>query len=148
MEEQAVEILIVDDNPDDIELALLGLAPYRLSNRIKVLHDGAEALEYLFSTGRYAGHVRRDYPRIILLDLKLPLVNGLEVLRELKADPATRPIPVVMMTASQEEEDLFRSYQLGVNSYIVKSLDFNRFVEAMREVGLYWLVLNGMPHSP
>lgn len=146
MVQSIVEILLVEDNPDDVEMALLGLEPYRVSNHIKVISDGAEALEYLFGQGRYTGRDTTLKPKIILLDLKLPLVDGLEVLARIKTDPRTWAIPVVMLTASREERDLVESYQLGVNSYIVKPLSFTQFVDAMRDVGMYWLMLNEVPH--
>ena len=142
--ENPVEILLVEDNPDDIEMALNALEQHHIANRILVVRDGAAALDYMFSRGAYAGRDKQA-PRVILLDLKLPLVDGLEVLRQLKEDPRTRAVPVVVMTASREEQDLVESYRLGVNSYIVKPVDFVQFTRAMRTIGLYWLLLNELP---
>jgi len=136
------DILLVEDNPHDVELTLHALKRHHLANRIEVVRDGAEALEYLFATGAYAGRQIEDRPRVILLDLKLPKVDGLEVLRQIKADPRTRTIPVVVLTSSREESDIVESYGLGANSYIVKPVDFEQFVEAARIMGLYWLLLN------
>jgi two-component system response regulator len=140
----SAEILLVEDNPNDVELALHALTKHNVSNRILVVRDGAEALEYLFRTGRYAG-LDAGPPRVVLLDLKLPKVDGLEVLRQVKADERTRAIPVVVLTTSQEEPDIEESYRLGVNSYIVKPVDFRQFTEAVRQLGLYWLLLNERP---
>lgn len=140
-----VEILLVEDNPDDVELTLHALRKHNLANRIEVVRDGAEALEFIFATGAYAGRNVENGPRVILLDLKLPKVDGLEVLRRVKADPRTRRIPVVMLTSSREERDIVESYSLGVNSYITKPVDFDQFTEAVRQVGLYWLLLNQPP---
>lgn len=141
----SVEILLVEDNPNDIELAFHALKKHHLSNRIHVVRDGAEALEFLFCTGAYTERRLEDVPKVILLDLKLPLVDGLEVLRQIKDDPRTRMIPVVVLTSSHEERDLVESYQLGVNSYIVKPVDFQQFTEAVRIMGMYWLLLNQAP---
>ena len=140
-----VDILLAEDNPDDVKLALHALRRNNLTNSIHVVSDGAEALEFLFCTGAYSHRNIDDPPKVILLDLKMPLVNGLEVLAQLRADERTRAVPVVMMTASREERDRVESYALGVNSYIVKPLDFDQFVEAMRLVGMYWLLLNQPP---
>ena len=118
-----------------------------VANHVHVARDGAEALEFLFCTGRYADRRPEDGPRVVFLDLKLPLVDGKEVLRRLKADPRTRCLPVVMMTSSKEEQDLVESYQLGVNSYIVKPVDFDQFADAVRKLGFYWLLLNQSPAS-
>ncbi len=142
MAEQPVEILLVEDNPDDVELALHALKRNNFSNRIHVVRDGVEALDFIFATGAYNGRDLSDVPRVILLDLKLPKIDGLEVLRRVKADARTRMIPVVVLTSSREERDIVESYQLGVNSYIVKPVDFQQFTEAVRELGLYWLLLN------
>jgi len=141
----AFEILIVEDNPLDLEMTLRGLRKANLANRIEVARDGAEALDFLFCEGAYAHRRIEDAPRLVLLDLKLPKVDGLEVLARLKADERTRAIPVVMLTSSQEQRDLAQSYQLGVNSYIVKPVDFENFVAAVRELGSYWLLLNKTP---
>ena len=142
---EAFEILIVEDNPLDLEMTLRGLRKASIANRIEVARDGAEALEILFCEGAHAGRRIEDAPRLVLLDLKLPKVDGLEVLARLKADPRTRAIPIVMLTSSKEQRDLVESYQLGVNSYIVKPVDFENFVAAARELGSYWLLLNQTP---
>jgi two-component system response regulator len=143
-----VEILLVEDNPQDAELTLYALEKNNLAKNIVNARDGAEALEYLFATGRY--HTRRieERPRLILLDLKLPKVDGIDVLRRLKSDQRTRSIPVVMLTSSREERDIIESYRLGVNSYIVKPVDFNQFTDAVKQIGLYWLLLNEQALSP
>lgn len=145
MTDKVIEILLVEDNPDDVELALLALEEYNIVNRIHVVRDGAEALDFIFHRGIYKDRKGADNPKVILLDLKLPLVDGMEVLRQVKTDPRTRRIPVVMMTASNQEKDKVRSYDLGVNSYIVKPVDFDQFKEAMRSLGFYWLLLNERP---
>ena len=142
---EAFEILIVEDNPLDLEMTLRGLRKSSIANRIEVARDGAEALEILFCEGAHADRRIEDAPRLVLLDLKLPKVDGLEVLARLKADPRTRAIPIVMLTSSKEQRDLVESYQLGVNSYIVKPVDFENFVAAARELGSYWLLLNQTP---
>lgn len=141
MTEDAVEILLVEDNPHDAELTLHALKKHNISNHVTVVEDGAEALDFVFRTGPHAQH-RGKAPKVILLDLKLPKVDGLEVLRRLKADDATRGIPVVVLTSSREERDIIEGYRLGVNSYIVKPVDFQQFTDAVRQVGLYWLLLN------
>ena len=145
MTENHVEILLVEDNPNDVDLTLHAFKKSNLTNHIHVARDGAEALEFIFCTGAYAHRRIQDTPKVILLDLKLPKVDGLEVLQRLKADPRTRSTPVVILTASREERDIVNTYQLGVNSYIVKPVDFEQFAEAARTLGLYWLLLN---HSP
>ncbi|MBK9710137.1 MAG: response regulator [Kouleothrix sp.] len=145
MTERPIEILLVEDNPSDVALALHAFKRHHLANRIQVIRDGAEALEYFFGDGAQARHSATSGPRVVLLDLKLPLVSGLDVLRRLKADPRTQPIPVVMLTSSSEERDIIESYQLGVNSYIVKPVDFEQFTEAMHTLGMYWLLLNQPP---
>lgn len=142
MVEHSVEILLVEDNPYDAELTLEALRNHRLANRIHVARDGAEALDFLFPTDP-AG--QPNHPKVILLDLKLPKVDGLEVLRRVKTDPRTRLIPVVVLTSSREERDIVESYRLGVNSYIVKPVDFPQFTEAVRTLGLYWVLLNQPP---
>ena len=136
-------ILLVEDNPDDEALTRRALAKNNIQNEIIVARDGAEALDCLFGTGPHAGQAAA--PELVLLDLKLPKVDGLEVLRRIKTDPATRRIPVVVMTSSREEHDIVESYELGVNSYIVKPVDFDQFVRAVADLGLYWLVLNQLP---
>jgi two-component system response regulator len=148
MSDNRVEVLLVEDNPDDVRLALHALHKHKLVNTIHVAEDGEEALDFLFCRGAHSHRSISQPPRLVLLDLKLPLLDGLEVLRELKANARTRAIPVVMMTASREESDLIASYELGVNSYIVKPVDFEQFVEAMRVVGLYWLLVNHPTPAP
>jgi two-component system response regulator len=138
-------ILLVEDNPDDIALTLRALKKNNIANKVAVARDGEEALEYLTATGRYAGRAATDRPEVVLLDLKLPKAGGLEVLRAIRANPRTRLLPVVVLTSSSEERDIIASYDLGANSYIRKPVDFNQFVEAVRELGLYWLVLNQAP---
>ena len=139
------EILLVEDNPNDVELTLHAFRTHNLANRIEVVRDGAEALDFIFCTGPYAERNAKHRLKVILLDLKLPKVDGLEVLKRLKADPRTRAIPVVALTSSREERDVVESYRLGVNSYIVKPVDFDQFTEAVRQLGLYWLLLNQAP---
>jgi two-component system response regulator len=138
---------MVEDNPHDEELTLHELRKYHLANKIQVVRDGQEALEYIFCSGRYANRSITDQPHVILLDIKLPLVDGLEVLRRIKQDPRTRTVPVVMLTSSREERDLIESYRLGVNSYIVKPVDFDQFKESARALGMYWLLLNRPPQA-
>ena len=145
MDVRDADILLVEDNPNDVELTLDAFRQHNLVNPIQVVRTGAEALEYFFSTGRYAHRQGAAPPRMVLLDLKLPLVAGLEVLRRVKADERTRTIPIIVLTSSREERDIVESYRLGVNSYIVKPVDFDQFVAAIRELGLYWLVLNELP---
>ena len=145
MPDKVLEILMVEDNPDDAELALLALRDHKLTNRIDVVRDGAEALEYLFATGKYADRDIEQMPRLILLDIKLPKVDGLQVLERIKTDPRTRTIPVVILTSSREEPDIARGYELGANSYIVKPVDFEQFASAVRQVGYYWMLLNEAP---
>ena len=135
-------ILLVEDNPDDEALTLRALKKNKILNEVVVAHDGAEALDYLFGTGAYAGRDTNVMPQIILLDLKLPKVDGLEVLRHIRADERTKLLPVVILTSSKEEQDLVSGYNLGANSYIRKPVDFGQFTEAIRQLGLYWLVLN------
>ncbi len=145
MASQMAQILLVEDNPDDEELTLHALKRVKLLNRIDVVHDGAEALEFIFCTGAYANRSFEDGPKLIFLDLKLPKVDGLEVLQRIKADPRTRMIPVVALTSSREERDIIESYQLGVNSYIVKPVDFEQFTSSVGQAGLYWALLNEPP---
>ncbi|MBN1450763.1 MAG: response regulator [Anaerolineales bacterium] len=145
MSTDPIEILLVEDNPNDEELTLYALKKNNITNHIRVVHDGAEALEYLFCTGSYAHCQINDPPKVVLLDLKLPKVDGLEVLERIKADARTHTIPVVVLTSSQEERDIVESYQLGVNSYIVKPVDFEQFIEAVRQLGLYWVLFNKTP---
>ena len=145
MTEKPIEILLVEDDPNDVELTLHALKKHNLANRVEVVRDGAEALEFIFCSGAYAHRSVENGPKVILLDLKLPKVDGLEVLRRVKADPRTRMIPVVVLTSSREERDIVESYRLGVNSYITKPVDFEQFTEAVRQLELYWLLLNEPP---
>jgi two-component system response regulator len=140
--ENSVEILLVEDNPNDVELTLHAFRKNHLANRIFVVRDGEEALNYLFAEGEFAERDINHRPRVILLDLKLPKVDGLEVLRRVKADPRTKMIPVVVLTSSREDRDIVESYSLGVNSYIRKPVDFDQFNESVRTIGMYWLLLN------
>jgi len=137
-------ILLVEDNPKDIELTLAALAKCQLANSIVVVRDGAEALDYLYRRGEHTARNVGD-PAVVLLDLKLPKVDGLEVLETVKRDPAHRQIPIVMLTSSREESDLVRSYELGVNAFVVKPVDFNAFFEAIQDLGMFWAVLNEPP---
>lgn len=140
-----VEILLIEDNPSDVELALHSFRRHNLANRVQVIGNGAEALDFLFARGAWSERNPEDAPKVILLDLKLPLVDGIEVLRQIKADERTRETPVVALTSSREDRDVQECYDLGVNSYIVKPVDFEQFTEAIRQIGLYWLVLNQPP---
>jgi len=138
---------MVEDNPDDEQLTLRAFAKHHLTNKIHVVRDGQEALDYVFCSGRYSDRRISDHPHVILLDIKLPLIDGIEVLRRIKADERTRTIPVVMLTSSHEERDLVESYRLGVNSYIVKPVDFDQFTESARALGMYWLLMNRPPKA-
>ena len=142
---QAVEILLVEDNLRDLEMTIRSLEKAKLANHIHIARDGAEALAFLFSQGAHAGRNLADGPRLIMLDLKLPKIDGLEVLKQIKADPRTKMIPVVILTSSKEQNDVVESYRLGVNSYIVKPVNFERFAAAVQELGMYWLLLNEPP---
>ena len=141
-------ILLVEDNPDDVELNLRALRKHNITNQIVVMRDGAEALDYLFGTGGFQGRDTTRTPTLILLDLKLPKIGGLEVLKRLRSDPRTRLIPVVVLTSSAEEKDIIESYSLGCNSYVRKPVDFVEFTEAVRQLGLYWLLINECPPNP
>jgi CheY-like chemotaxis protein len=137
-------ILLAEDSANDIELTLAALSEHRLANQIDVVRDGAEALDYLYRRGAYANRTG-GHPAVVLLDLKMPKVNGLEVLRAIKSDPSMHSIPVVMLTSSREEGDLIRSYQLGVNAYVVKPVEFGEFMQAVRQLGAFWAVVNEAP---
>jgi CheY-like chemotaxis protein len=145
MNESVVEILLVEDNVSDLELTLRALREHNICNKIHVARDGAEALDFLFCTGAFAHRLGADLPKVVLLDLKLPLVDGLEVLRQIRDDTRTHHLPVVVLTASTEERDIVESYALGVNSYITKPVDFDQFKDATRVIGMYWLLLNRPP---
>ncbi len=145
MHDNDVQLLIVEDNASDLELALRALKEHHLCNNIAVARDGAEALEFIFCEGQYADRRIDAQPRVVLLDLKLPLVDGMDVLRRIRGDARTQCTPVVVMTASAQERDVAESYRLGVNSYIVKPVNFDQFAEAMKVVGMYWLMLNRRP---
>ena len=135
-------ILLVEDNPDDEALALRALKRHNILNPVIVAHDGVEALDYLFATGPYAGRDHDFMPEIMLLDLKLPKLGGLEVLKRLRADKRTKTLPVIILTSSKEDQDIISAYDFGANSYVRKPVDFNQFAEAVRQLGVYWLVLN------
>ncbi|MCI0540882.1 MAG: response regulator [Verrucomicrobiales bacterium] len=141
----AVEILLVEDNPQHVELTLRALRKYNLANHVLVAKDGAEALEFIFATGTYSQRRIENGPKVVLLDLKLPRVDGLEVLRRIKSDERTKAIPVVVVTTSEQEQDVVESYKLGANSYIVKPVSFDKFVQAVSELGFYWMLLNKPP---
>jgi two-component system response regulator len=145
MPDTPIDILLVDDNPHDVELTLHAFRKHNPARRIHVVRDGAEALEFFHCTGTYARRDPHNLPKIILLDLKLPLVDGHYVLRQIRSDPRTRMVPVVVLTSSREERDIFQCYQLGINSYIVKPVDFDRFMHAAHTIGDYWLSLNESP---
>jgi two-component system, response regulator len=140
-----VEILLVEDNPSDAELALRALKKNNLANNVIRVCDGEEALDFIFARGSYKSRVRMNIPKLILLDLKLPKLDGLELLKIIKADPVTKLIPVVVLTSSIEESDMIESYRLGVNSYILKPVDFDKFIESVKNIGFYWLLLNKQP---
>jgi len=143
--ENGVDVLMVEDSEEDLQLALRSFRKANFLERVQVVRDGAEALDYLFCQGEYAGRRIEDIPRVILLDLKLPKVNGLEVLQRVKSDPRTRRIPVVLLTSSKEHSDVVAGYENGANSYIVKPVAFDGFAKAMQELGMYWLLLNNSP---
>lgn len=138
-------ILLVEDNPDDVDLTIRALKKNNILNEVVVAQDGVEALDYLFGTGIYAGRDMSILPVLILLDLKLPKIDGMEVLRRMRADVRTQLLPVVILTSSKEEQDIINGYKLGANSYIRKPVDFDQFIEAVKQLGLYWLVLNEPP---
>jgi len=143
----AIEILLVEDNPNDAELALRALRKNNLANNVYRVCDGEEALDFIFARGQFKKRKIEDAPKVILLDLKLPKIDGLEVLKIIKADPVMKLIPVVVLTSSKEEKDMIESYRLGVNSYIIKPVDFDKFMNSVRDIGLYWLLLNQQPDS-
>jgi len=145
MSTNAPEILVVEDNPKDVKLTLHALTSQHLANRIEVLRDGEDALDYLFCRGRFANRTFEQAPPLVLLDLKLPKIDGLDVLRALKSDPRTKAIPIVILTASKEEQDLVKGYQLGANAYIQKPVDFDQFTKIVEQLGLFWLVVNQPP---
>ena len=138
-------ILLVEDNPDDEALTLRAFAKNDITNPVVVVRDGAEALDYLFTAGAYAGRNPDDRPQLVLLDLKLPKIDGLEVLRRIRSDPRTAVLPVVILSSSKQESDVIESYRSGCNSYVHKPVDFDQFIEAARQLGLYWLLLNEPP---
>ncbi|MEX0985917.1 MAG: response regulator [Bacteroidales bacterium] len=140
-----IEILIVEDNPNDAEMTIRALKSSKLSNNLKWVKDGQEALDFIFGRGKFSSRDMEPKPKLILLDLKLPKIDGLEVLKLIKSNDLTKSIPVVVLTSSREESDIVESYKLGVNSYIVKPVDFDKFVDAVRDLGLYWLLLNQGP---
>jgi len=141
-----IEILLVEDNPDDLEMTLHALRKAKIANRIQVVRDGQAALDFIFCEGDFAGRKIENGPKVVLLDLKLPKVDGLEVLKRIKGDPRTRKIPVVILTTSKEQNDVVESYDLGTNSYIVKPVSLDQFVSAVQNLGMYWLLLNHPPN--
>lgn len=143
--EQPISILLVEDNPTDAELTIRALRRSRIGNQIQLLKDGAAALDFIFCQGEYAHRTMTNQPKVILLDLKLPKVSGLEVLRQIKSDPRTQKIPIVVLTSSAEDRDMIESYQFGVNSYIVKPVDFEQFNQAVQQLGFYWVLFNQLP---
>ncbi|MFN2150195.1 MAG: response regulator [Anaerolineales bacterium] len=145
MTQKPIDILLVDDNPDDVELALFALRRNQLANHIQIVRDGVEALDFLFCKGKYEDRDCSRRPKLVLLDLKMPKLNGLEVLKAIRENPQTAGIPVVILTTSKEDRDLVESYRLGVNSYIVKPVDFEQFSDVVRQLGFYWLLLNERP---
>lgn len=148
MNPDSVEVLLVEDNPTDAELTIRELKKYNLANNLVHLKNGEEALDFLFATGEFAGNRNVMYPpKLVLLDIQMPKINGIEVLQQIKQDPRTRALPVVILTSSKEDPDIRRCYELGANSYIVKPVNFERFTDAIRTLGLYWLLLNQPPVS-
>jgi CheY-like chemotaxis protein len=144
-EENFVEILLVEDNKNDAELALMALEDSNLSNHVVWLKNGKEALDFIFAEGQYADRNITNQPKVILLDLKMPKVGGLEVLKKIRSDQRTRKIPITILTSSKEERDIIESYELGVNSYIVKPVDFDQFIKSVKEIGYYWALINQPP---
>jgi two-component system, response regulator len=145
--DHSVEILLIEDNPHEAQLIIRNLKKNNLANKLLHIDDGAEAINFIFAQERYAQRRVEDHPKLILLDLKLPKVDGLEILGRIKSDPRTQTIPVIVLTSSREEQDIVRSYKLGVNSYIVKPVNFDSFSKAVAELGLYWMLLNVNPNS-
>ncbi len=145
MNSTPVEILLIEDNPSDVKLTLKALQKHSLANKVTVLKDGAAALDFLFAQGMYSDRNFKEVPKVIFLDLKLPLVDGIEVLRKIKSEDLTKKIPVVVLTSSKESRDIEECYKLGVNSYVVKPLDFEKFLEAVSNIGLYWVLMNEPP---
>jgi CheY-like chemotaxis protein len=145
MSSNIVKILLVEDNLNDVELTLRALRKHNLANDIMVVNDGAEALDFVFAEGKYADRDANNLPQVVFLDLKLPKIDGIEVLKAIKANEITKVIPVVVMTSSQEERDIIESYKLGVNSYVVKPIDFEKFMRTIAELGFYWLAVNKHP---
>jgi len=144
---QEVEILLVEDDPSDVELTIRALKKHNLANKLVHVKDGSEALDFIFSRGSYAGRDISKGPRVILLDLKMPKVDGIEVLKEIKSNELTKRIPVVVLTSSREDPDIETCYSLGVNSYVVKPVEFEQFVKVISDLGLYWMILNQPPHK-
>ncbi|MBE8365369.1 response regulator [Leptospira borgpetersenii] len=142
LQDQSISILYAEDNPQDSELTLRSLKRHNLTNQVKLVRDGEEALEYLYATGRYENRDKAQLPSLILLDLKMPKVDGIEVLRKVRSEEFTKMLPVVILTSSAEEKDIVESYKLGVNSYVVKPLDFDKFSEVASEIGFYWILVN------
>jgi len=146
-ETHEVEILLVEDNQDDLDMTLRALRKANLTNHIQAVRDGAEAVDFIFCQGAFAGRKFESPPKVILLDLKLPKIDGMEVLKRIKSDPRTKMIPVVVLTSSMEQKDVIESYNLGVNSYMVKPVNFEGFAATVKDLGMYWLLLNQPPHS-
>ena len=146
-ETHEVEILLVEDNQDDLDMTLRALRKANLTNHIQAVRDGAEAVDFIFCQGAFAGRKFESPPKVILLDLKLPKIDGMEVLKRIKSDPRTKMIPVVVLTSSKEQKDVIESYNLGVNSYMVKPVNFEGFAATVKDLGMYWLLLNQPPHS-
>lgn len=147
MDKNAIEVLLVEDNSSDVELTVRALKKQNFANNIMIVNDGEEALDFIFGRGKYDGRDVESSPKVIFLDLKLPKINGLEVLKEIKSNEKTRLIPIVIMTSSQEEKDIVESYKLGVNSYVVKPIDFEKFMKTIAELGFYWLAVNKNPFN-
>jgi len=147
MKDETVEIVLIEDNPHDVELALRAFDKHKLANKVQVLRDGEEALDFFFCEGPYADRKITAFPKVVLLDLKLPKLSGIEVLQRLKSDARTRHIPVVILTTSDDDSDINQCYDIGVNSYIVKPVDFVKFIDVVRHLGLYWYLLNELPRT-